>query len=390
MKTVVDNLDTDAGWVGSGSVDVHNLNTIHEFIAGERSASLVVEFPEGSLGDGLSKTYALDVAAYDQLVISFWSRNKASGIYRVFSHCPYILVINGTVEYGVRVWPGFVDSTFDISTIDEITSIEIRANHNDEDYLVMSYAVASYDELPYDLYQGLKERIEQYRDSFDPGGLPVGTLTGAAGDSVIDIVGTISHLWRYTVITISGGGNSETHQLGSEVTGGFEMTSLFDGETLVNDYTAAEVSIQFPVVTYSQEKEVMFPSMVLHGMEVERVERSTDIEQIPVEFRDGDFLIEHEHSYNWPITVEIVSRSLELNSLMATWVRTALASHRMWVNGRKIDIDFTDTAIESEPVDSFDVIPRLAYTVNVEIKERVWTRRDSKSGQATIAILPMT
>lgn len=390
MNVVVDALTSTTGWAGTGAVSASGVNEVEGYIAGDQAASLVASFPAGSLDDTLTKSFSVDVSDCDQLVVSVWSRNRGRGTYRQFSDCPYSLVINGTEEYGIRCWLTFTHDMFDITDIDTITSIAIKANHDEEDYLVLSYMVASKDELPYDLFHALQHKLESYRDAEVGDGLEVGTCTAAAGDTVIDIVGSIGHLWRYTVITIDDGENAETHQLGDLASGGFEMSSLFDGQAILNDFTDAAVYVQFPINIYQQEKEVMFPSVTLHGMDVEPVRRDNEIEQLPRSFRPDGFTVEHEHIYLWPINLEITSRSLELNALMATFVRKAMAGHKIWVNGRFVALDFEAAAIEEEPVDSVDVIPRLAYTVNIEIKERVWRKSQVPSLTATPTFTPVT
>jgi hypothetical protein len=383
MKTVVDDLLDGTDWAGTGSVVVNGTNEVPQFIAGAQASSVVFYFPAGSNGESIEKTYSVDVTGLDQLVFSLWSRNLGGSDFPTYESCQYHLIINGTLDYGIPTWKSFIDVTFDISSIDTITSIAIECDHDVEDYLVMSYMVASADQLPLDIFTAIQEHIARERDRDYPNGISVGTLTATAGDSVIDIVGSIQHLYRYAVVKIDGGGNSETHQLADEGSGGFEMSSLFDGKTVLNDYTAADVYLQIPINIYQTEKEIMFPSITLHGMEVQPIMRSNELEY-PTETRDATgFTVLHHHIYQWPVNLEIISRSLELNAIIAAIVRRAMSLHKIWINGRYNEFSFEESAVEEAPVDSFDVIPRLAYTVTVEVKERVWRRSRPARSTAT-------
>jgi hypothetical protein len=393
MNILLDALTDTTGWSGTGAVTVSTTQVNDNgggYIAGDQTAALLIDFPAGSQGDGLSKTFAVDVSELDQLVVSYWSRNKRNGIYRTFNDCPYSLVINGTLEYGIRCWPSFTDETFAITDVDTITSIEFRAKHNDADSLVVSFMVVSKDELPLDIFTSLVTKLENQRDAEYPNGLLLGTLDATAGDTAIDVIGNVGHLWRYAVLYIDDTVNNETHQLADLTEDGFELTDLFDGRTILNTFSGASVYLQFPVNIYQTGKEIMFPSFTLYGMDVEPIKRGTEIEYPVRVLGSTDTALEHLHIYEWTITCDIASRSLELNAKLAEVFRRAMSKHTVWINGRKVIVHMDAPSSEELPTDSFDVIPRLAYTVTVEVKEFVvWNQKRPLANQATIAVTPV-
>lgn len=390
MNVLVDKLDDPTGWTGTGATNVFDETLHEEYLAGYAESALVLEFPQGSAGDGVAKAFNVNVTGLDQLVVSVWSRNLRGSDYRTFEDCPYEVVINGTERFGLRCWQTFVDETMDIADIDVITSIEFRARTNAEDYLIVSNLVASRDELPRDIFDGLRVALERERDAIFPIGLPVGMVSANAGDKAIDIVGQLGHLWRYAVVRIVEGQTVETHQLADSTKEGFEMTTLFDGKVMLNDFADGEVYLQFPVLIYQTQTEVMFPSMTIYGMEPIPIERGTRQDRVLLAPRPDEYdQVEQDAIIQWPCNVDLASRSLELNAVMADWVRRVMNQRVLWINGRKHAITFQDAAVEDLPTDSFDVLPRLAYTVTVEVKERVWTRTTSRAGEATATFTPI-
>lgn len=379
MKTVIDQLssETESEWSADSGVTI-GINEESGAVAGYNDDSFMVTFAEGSEGAGIERSISeVDVSEYDQLVVSAWSRRLARGIYRTFSECPYRVVINGDEVFGLRVWKGlFETDTFDISDIDSIDSIRIEAATGEDDTLVVSYMVASKDEMPYDVFAGVKEAIENVRDNDLPSGKHIGNVSGSAGDEAVDIHGLLEYVWRYAVIRIADSENEEVHHLSETTRDGITFTSLFDGEKLKHDYDGADVYLEFPVNIYQTEKEVMLPGITLYGMEAAPHEWASEVETWFESFRPDEATeVNGEHATVWSVNVDISARALGLNATMAQWVRKTAQGRNVWINGRMHYLVWEEGATEELPLEAVASIPGLSYTIQVETKEPVWKRK---------------
>ena len=46
----------------------------------------------------------------------------------------------------------------------------------------------------------------------------------------------------------------------------------------------------------------------------------------------------------------------------------------IWVNGKKISVDFVGVPTWIEPVQSYNQIPKIQYIMKVEVKEEIYSR----------------
>ncbi len=192
MKLVIDNFDSSTGWSGSGAVSVHGENEHEDYIAGDLARSLIFHFPSGSRGAYIEKTLspAIDVSAYQEIVVSLWSIRKNGSFYRTSADFPYIIDFGAGKQYCIPAWPTFTQITLDISTLTSLERIRIIANHDSEDYLVASYMIAAADEIPRDIFEAFKEGIERVRaETWPQGGPLVASVTAAVDDTTITFAG---------------------------------------------------------------------------------------------------------------------------------------------------------------------------------------------------------
>ncbi|MDR1215194.1 MAG: hypothetical protein LBK25_00770 [Treponema sp.] len=106
-------------------------------------------------------------------------------------------------------------------------------------------------------------------------------------------------------------------------------------------------------------------------------------------FKIGDdFFSEREGTnYTWDITLEIVSRSPEILQRIAAVVRAYLAENSVWIHGLKTLFVFQDAAINDEPVEDYNTLPRVIYKIAIDIEEQnEWHKESMGMAKATVSI----
>ena len=156
MNLIIDNLNAVTGWSGTGSV--HGLNSHADYIAGYNTSSIVFNFDAED--EYIEKTYGTDVSDYDIFTLYLYSREKGGTTFNKLADFDYKIDLGSGKEYYLPTWQGFTHVTIDISSIDTIDRIRVTSLHDDDDYLIMSYAVVSKDEIPLDIFQGIKTGME--------------------------------------------------------------------------------------------------------------------------------------------------------------------------------------------------------------------------------------
>lgn len=391
MKLVVDALDSLTGWNGTGSVTASAVNTVDDLVAGHQSGSIVFHFPAGSLGQHITKTVGpVNVSEADTLVFHIWSRNKSGSEFRKASDCKYKLSLADGADFYIRVFPTFTHETIDISGVSSITEITFEAVHDDDDYLVVSYMVASKTDLPGDLYDGISEALGRAFNAEYPTGLVVGTATVVAGASLILVTGLNDYLWRGSVLTLDDGANQETHQIKEWTGEGLQLGPLYDGELVVNSMTAADVLLLFPAESYRLEEEAAMPGFTFFGMEPEPVPRQNDADVYVHSFTNTGMVEEKEGLiFAWPVQVDVYCRNVQLMAAAARMIRRIMADHKIYVNGVSFEFDVEIPPVEVLPSDAVDSIPNLTYTITVEVKEQAWRTARLISGMVAVTVTPV-
>lgn len=388
MKLLVDSLDSTTGWVGAGGASIPSTNEITEFIAGLNTKSLVLKWGSGSSGGTVTKTInpAVDVSDYREIVFHLWSREKkrAGMDYRLSSDFVYKIDFGSGDEFYLPTFSGFTDVTFDISGIDSISRIRITALHDDEDYLIVSNMFAIYDEIPRDIFDGIKDSMEQDISNFyskiiggtSGKGIFIGNASGNTGDRLIQINSSLPFAEKYAVILIDDGVNSETHQIGGTDKVDYTFNSMYDGETLQNTYTDANVYITFPVLIGTRNKEIVLPGISIWGMAPEEIIRGNKEDESRDTFNIDETVKSRITPANfvYDIRIDCEARSDELLAYMSNIVRSLIAKEFVWINGKRIDISPEGPALHIEPAEGFNQIPKITYRVSIEIKEELFDR----------------
>jgi len=376
MKTVIDNLISTSGWSASGGATVYGTNQIENFIAGNNTASLILRF--NALNSNAEKSYSIDVTNYD--IFTVWIHSRLLGDPEAIDVDQFIYKIDlGTgEEFYVQLDNKFVPITLDISGVSTISKIKITALHSEDDYLFLSYAVASKDVFPLDIFAGIKEQLEFERDQYFSQRL-IGTISGTTGDTSITFSGYPVFIDRYSVIEIDDGVNSEIHHLLDREGNTFELSGLQDGSALLNDYTNANVYLYYPIDFGMTQREISLPSITIWGFVSEREIISSEFDLIydTISVDNQTYQERQVGQYlNWNILIDCEEReSYEISGELAKIVRQFLGKRIIWVNGRKIHIEYDGSSTEVEATENYDIVPKIQYPASVQIKEEIYNRK---------------
>ena len=375
MKVSVEPFISTTGWTISAPSTVA-VNEFKDWIAGLQVKSLLFNF-DASGGRTATKTVSVDVSDYTELVFSLYSfRKNASSFWHIADY-QYKLVLNGTKEYLIPTFTSFVDVTLWIDDISSITSISIEAIHTDDDYLIMSEMVAVKEELPLDVLVGVKEQLENLITTEFGDGVNVGTVTASTGDAVILPSGSLNWLDRYAVIKIDDGVNSEIHQIGENDGSIFNFTSIYDGATLLNDYTDADIYLQYPVEFGRSELEIILPGIVVWEMSPSLMTEESKLETIydTVDAVNDTWQARQAGQHEeYSVLIDCEARQYEQIAELTKMVRQLLQPEKLWISGRKHDMKFEETSIEVEPTEGIKHIPKVQYTLIVEVHEDIHAR----------------
>lgn len=377
MKKIIDNITETTGWTGYNGASIHAVNSIINYIAGNNSASVIFKFDGTS--SYIEKVYAENIESFKELVIWVTSTQKGVESYNKTTDFKYKIDLGAGKEFYLEARKDFYDVVIDVSDIDVIDRIRVTALEDGVDYLVLSYCLVSKDVFPLDIFQGIKEQGEYYIENFVDLKL-LGTITSVTGDTSIDFVSPIAYLNRYGVIKIDDGVNSEIHAIAieSDCEGSFVLGQLYDGPSLLNDYTDAEVYLYYPVEFGTTQKEIILPSITVWGFAPEKQLLVNDLDTIidSVKPSDESFGVRQVGQYlKWPLMITCVAKEeWELLGEISEIVRALVGIKIIWVNGRKCYIDFSAPATEQYPTESFDIMPQIQYPVEVSIREDLYNR----------------
>lgn len=379
MKLQIDSLSSITDWTISSPSTITQ-NGFSQFVAGLNTNSIMIKFDSAG-GRVATKIFGtpFDVTNYESLVFSIWSLDKGfNKQYLKPADFAYKIQIDATHEYYIPVWNTFSDITIGIEDVTSITQIKITALYADTDYIVISEMVAEHEGIPYDILYAFKETLDYMVTQYYPYGVNIGTINATTGDTSITFSTRPNYLNRYGVILIRDGVNSETHQVNDNDAETFQLNDNYDGNTILNDFTGATVYLQFPVYINPKQDDIRLPGMAVWG-----------IEPIPI-FRGGkldilrdSFLVSDSSSkertegqiLRYPVLIDCESRSDELIDIMTRFIRFLAAKEYLWINGRKHHVVFTGPPTELRPTQGIDIISKVQYSVDVEVKENINSRQ---------------
>lgn len=412
MKVMINPLSSLSGWTTSNAtVTLHGLCTDRNFIAQEHAASTIVRF-NGALNQyaNLPISPAVNVGKMRDVTIAVWSRNKASVDYQMPSQFSYKIDFGTGTEYYLPVWPQFDGVTIRVPENAVVSRIRITALHNDDDYLIISNCIACKDNLPYDVLEAARSKIQLLMTEAFPvpgrsdlAGIKVGTFGSAVvGQDYIECATQPDFVDRYAKIYITNGVIGEVHNIDrmtlNETTGLGPMRFYFgdqgDGKSLTATYTGAggDVYLLFDVSFARKSNNIVLPSVTIwgfsSGFEYENTEQwqvldSWDVVAQTVQSRMTGQLVE------WSLLIDCEARNYELIEYMAQVVRKFIVYDPIWVNGLALDKSSDGTSNEVEPNEAFGIIPKVQYPIKLKVREDIWERTTlAKALPPTITVNP--
>ena len=373
MKTRIEDCTSLTGWSGSAGVTAI-LNAIPDYIAESLAGSILIHFPAGSLGQTFSKAVTKDITGADEIVMTVWSRNKKAKQYQQPTDFAYTVKFAAGQEFCLPTFDGFDDVAFGVNGWTSVTEVTITALTNDEDWILISDILAVKDDYPLDLIDGLKAMIRKAADEVCQSVIPVGTVTCLSGDTAIGYLGAVyKYTDRFAVLKITDGINTEYHQIENYDEGTakpLRFTSRYDGESMKFAYTAAQVSIWFPVEIGQYEAEAVIPGVVVWAMSPASAQNEADnLNIVDTVKLDGSGAVRRNvATEEYEILIDCEARHAKILALLGRCVRWGLNSNRVWVNGRKYDLNNFDQNY-IEPTEAVEAIPKVQYTVKIQVRE---------------------
>lgn len=378
MKLRIDKLDSITGW-SINSPSTLSENEHKQYIAGyDNSKSVVLNFSENDTVRVASKTFtAVDVTDYNTLILSVWSTGKSNHLYRKSSDFSYKIKINATKEYYLQAYSTFTNVNVGIEEVTQIDRIEITALHSDSDSLVISEMVVETEEVGIDVLKAVKEQIEHELNQAYGNGLNIGTGSGVVDQTFLTIPNYPKHIDRYSVIKIDDNTNSEIHQIDDNNAEIYNLNDNYDGKALLNSYTNANIYLQFPVYINPGQLAVRLPGIAIWGLDPDPVLRGSKLDILTDTYRvtEDDFKERLDGQIlEYTVLLDIEARGAEVREMMARVIRKWIAKEILWINGRYHEIYFESKPTEIRGLEGVDIIPKIQYTLRVEVREDLYSR----------------
>ncbi len=382
MKTVIDELISAGSWTSSDASKITIGTTdLAEYTANDNATSVMIHFLANSSGAyaDLTLSSAVDVTDYNEIVMSLYSAwyPQVGLDYNDVDDYNYAIDFNGTMtDYLMPTFNALSQLTFNISSETSVTRIRITSRTNNEDYLVISHCVAVTDEIPRDIFQGVKDRLETIINSKYGTTYLAGTVTGTAGDTSIKIVGNRDYIDKYAVVKITDGSNTEYHQLMDNNETEYDLGGMYDGYTLANTFAGASVYLFIPVEYGLSEREIIMPCIAVYGMAPTPIRRGGQIENVYDSYKTDGTISERrdDQIYEYNIELSCEARHDDMIAIMSECVRNMISKEYLWVNGKEYHIYFLNNPVYIDSVTGYNNMPKMQYSLRIEIKETVWDR----------------
>lgn len=379
MKQVIDHLISITDWTINSPSTISE-NEFQDYIAGLNSKSLLIKFDAADTTKTATKVFTtpFDVTDYDTLVFSVWSKSLGKQIYNKASDFNYKIKINGTDEYYMPIYDTMSDVSIGIEDVTSITQIEITALHTQEDYIVISEMIAEKEEASFDILTSIKEHVDYFIEEEYGDGISIATgVTGTVGNDFIEIGNDPSYIGRYAVIKIVEGANEETHQILDSDGEKFHFNSNYDGKTLLNSFTSATIYITFPCYFNPGQGEVRLPGIAIWGIAPEpkltdgKLYTKVDTYSVTNDnFKERTIGL----MLSYTVLLDLESYNTELIEKMAQVIRKLIARESLWINGRYHYTFFAGAPVEQKPTLGIDIIPKMQYSMTVDIRENIHDR----------------
>jgi hypothetical protein len=268
--------------------------------------------------------------------------------------------------------------------VDEVEKVSIRHLRDGEDFFMVSDFRAWSPEMPSDLLYSVKRGLEREM-LIRSTEVPVGEVSCRKGDRSVILEG-----WDFLERNVVLRFGAELHQVIQKVDNKVSFGSMYDGEEIKKNFTGL-VYVVVPVEIGYYDREADLPGIALWYTSPRPQERHSLAEERIVAFSGSDIFIERGGATMlWSLTFEVAARSPQLVQMAAQCLRSYLGKSRAWVNGQKVWWQWKDPAIDSEPVEDYDIVPRSNYRIDVEVCEGVWEWVKVVGGKPRLKVYPRT
>jgi hypothetical protein len=248
--------------------------------------------------------------------------------------------------------------------------------------ITTAYAVVSdlrtwTEELPADILDNMLEELRPLLPR-----IPCGTLDAQAGENTVTLLSDTGFLEKNAVIAFGG----ELHEVRNVNGTGVEFYSSFAGERVVQDYNGP-FAIEVVIKKGYYDLEAALPGVTLWYDMPRPNGRDTGPGQRQFNIGAAQYSERRSKNYTWDITVETAARSPHLLQTIAAAVRGYLAQESVVLHGLKTWMRFTEAAVNDEPSEAFDILPRVVYRVSIDIEEgNQW--QSEIQGQTRLTVNP--
>jgi hypothetical protein len=372
MKWIIDHLTDATDWtITAPAGSTVTKQEFRQFIAGSgNDGSIKIEFVAGAGERYAEKIFPqpIDVTEAETLVISVYASGfENQGPFGKPPEFRYKLSLGGGVEYLIPATRRRESIEIGIEEVTEISKLRLTALHEDADTVIISECVAERPEMILDLNLSIQEELERLIQGRLAEAYNLGTVTGTTGDTTITL-DTPPHLERYGVIRISDGVNEEIHQVLDNDGSLFHFGTNFDGGSLVNSFTNANVYLDFPVYFGQSQEEIFLPGITVWGVEPEAKNYTGKLDIITDSWKEDGTSKQRVEGQHYEIEVMITcqARSQGLLEEMSKVARLLIAGEILWVNGRRWDIADAGRASElSENAGETEYIPQIQYRLRI-------------------------
>ena len=132
MKKSIDVMVSLTSWTPQtgSTISAYKLNLNSDYIADNQTASVIFRILAGNLNKYISKTIAVDVTGYEEIILWAWSRNKAGGTFSSSADYSYKIEFGGSVAYYLPVKSPMTMIVLSCAGLTSLTTIKITALHN--------------------------------------------------------------------------------------------------------------------------------------------------------------------------------------------------------------------------------------------------------------------
>jgi hypothetical protein len=368
VKTKLDLLDSASGWTLTGSVSA-SVNGHPEFIADALTGSLVVHFPAGSKGRGISKVLDVDASGCSEVTLSVWSRYFRGTLGLDPAEHRYSIAFEATKAYCLPLPYGFDSVDFGIDGWTKATKLEVLALTDDEDWLVLSACYAVKEDLPLDLYSAVKAGIAAKVLEVAGKGIPLGKVTCAAGAESITLE-KYDYVDRYCTVLIDDGASSETHQVNRYDRPSLWFGAAGDGTRTKYAHAAADTYLVLPVDFGVEETEAIVPGVSIYGMATADAQTDQDTFTVidTLDLLGGAAARRVQWLQEYDVFVDCEARHSYVLALLGRAARRWMAGSVLWVDGRKLELECGDGDFV-EPDSAVNAVPKLQYHLKVKVRE---------------------